>query len=234
MFWRNYYANRDKALIFPADNKEEGRSGYGQVVAIIRQDKLNFLHEQAQKFSITIFQMIMGIWVKILNEYIAKQDIIIGAFFPGRKKNCNDMIGLFTTCLGLRLCVGTATSLEDIFREVKKNCIQLNKYQDTNLREVFGYMQLKDLAKGELFKIVLNYHSNLDFTTLIIDKKIEVNTCDLSCEANSHPVNVSVYEFSNQLKTVVSYDKAQYSDEYMESIVLRFKQLIGDVLCRLS
>lgn len=224
-FWQHYYLNRKKPVTLPYQSTND--TGFDNKSLIIDGDCFIQLKKLAAKKSMTLFQVIIAIFSKVIYDITSENDIIIGAFFPGRTKKNGNLIGLFTTCLGLRIKLDNDADAEQFLESVRQSYGKIMEYQDTNLREVFGYMKLNDLIKGELFSIIINYHSNLSFSSVISDKNIQVTVNDIGVEPNSHPLNISVFEAQNSLKILASFDKAKFTKDFIKRLLNSFAEQIN-------
>ncbi len=229
-FWKKYYADRNKAVFFPMyQNRKTSERIYLTKEIILQEDTINHMQLYGKRNLLTKFQIILGIWGLVIAEQTNERDLIIGTFFPGRKNKSLDMIGLFTTCLGVRLQVKDTVLSSKYFNYVKQQCELIYEYQDTSIREVFRYLPFKDLVKGELFGILINYHSNLSFSENGIGGNINISLEDLSMEPNSYPLNISIYEYANKIKMNISYDINKYETEYVSDIAASFMNRISEL-----
>lgn len=222
-FWKKYYENRPRAVFFPTLKKVDLFNSLFRTKEIsLNEETINLMQQYGKKYSFTNFHIILAIWSLVIAEYTNENDIIIGTFFSGRKNNNFDMIGLFTSCLGVRLQIKEMMLSEDYFEYVKQQCQKLYEYQDTEIRELFRYLQFKDLMKGELFGILINYHSKLSFSEKFAGENVNVYLEDLSMEPNNYPLNISIYEYSNCIKINISYDTNKYEEDYLSAIAATF------------
>lgn len=229
-FWKNYYADRQGAVYFPMqNNKKITEHIYLSKEIILEHDVVKKIRLLGKQRLLTNFQIVLSIWGLVIAEHTGERDLIIGTFFPGRNNYSLDMIGLFTTCLGVRLQLKDDALSAEYLDYVKQQCELIYEYQDTNIREVFRYLSLKDLAKGELFGVLLNYHSDLSFTETYNDENIRISLEDISMEPNSYPLNISIYEYSNKMRINISYDNSKYDSNYVSDIVAAFMDKVSEL-----
>lgn len=211
------------------NNKKITEHIYLSKEIILEHDVVKKIRLLGKQRLLTNFQIVLSIWGLVIAEHTGERDLIIGTFFPGRNNYSLDMIGLFTTCLGVRLQLKDDALSAEYLDYVKQQCELIYEYQDTNIREVFRYLSLKDLAKGELFGVLLNYHSDLSFTETYNDENIRISLEDISMEPNSYPLNISIYEYSNKMRINISYDNSKYDSNYVSDIVAAFMDKVSEL-----
>ncbi len=225
-FWREYYANRKKAAYFlpdlsaSIDIQSDDVFEYNEI--IIDNTLLNDIKQFCRQNGCTCFQFILAIFAKILAEFGDTDDVIIGTFVPGRSnvkgKNLYRCVGLLTTCIGIRMFPKDNLDKRKYIQHVKRQYEDVLDYQDTSLREIFRYLRLPDLLKGELFKVLINYHSHIEITYNSPNGRCKLSLSDISMEPNRYPLNITAHEFSDKLSIAVSYASRLYSKDKIEEI----------------
>ena len=201
---------------------------------IIDYELLNDIKRFCSQNGCTCFQVVLAVFAKVLAEFGNTDDVIIGTFLPGRSnvkgKNLYKCVGMFTTCLGIRIQPNRIVDNCEYIQYVKRQYEHILDYQDTSLREVFKYLQLRDLVKGELFKVLINYHSHIIITHNSPNGRCELGPSDISMEANSYPLNITLHEFSDKLSIAISYASRLYSKDKIEAIKALVFTTIEDYL----
>lgn len=234
-FWKMYYRNRKKNAYFAPDLEDNIKIQPDDVFyskkIVIKKDMLDKIKCFCNGMQITCFQLILAIFGEMLAEHANTDDVIIGTFLPGRSnlhdKNLFGCVGLFTTCMGIRIQMDFERSKSEYLRYVKQQYEKVLDYQDTNLREVFKYLDLRDLVKGELFKVLINYHSYVNVSYDAPDGKLELRPVDISQEANNYPINITVHELEDKICVHIGYAIRLYSEERIEQVSTLFLRKIS-------
>ena len=230
VFWKKYYQGREKAAYFPMQNnaneKNTGHSIYNTKWISLEKNIIRKIQQSGKKYGLTCFQIILAAWALVIMWFTGRKDIIIGTFLPGRHKNYYDSIGLFTNCVGIRFLFESDVTQSSYLEMVKKQIRAIWDYQDTDLREVFRYLRMQDLIKGELFGIIVNYHSCISFSEDISGTFFHVAAEDISKEPHSHPLNITAYEYSEKIDINICYNTKFYDDNFIDKIIKKKKKSV--------
>ncbi|MDO5016121.1 MAG: hypothetical protein Q4E09_03845 [Eubacteriales bacterium] len=100
-------------------------------------------------------------------------------------------------------------------------------HQGANFIDVLKFQELNDLIKGDLFRTIFNYESEVAFNT---NKDIEIEVKDFSREQDLVPLYLRVISSSNEINFVYRFVVRTYSSSNIESLHQLYIEKIREVL----
>lgn len=237
LFWKAYYSGRKKAALFPTKARTDIRvlenDSFDNSLIILKGIDYGAIIECCNQNNITAYQFFLAVWGKSLQILSGMNDVILGTFVPGRPMddiNYYNVIGMYTNCLGIRLNDEGYKNRSDYLKYVKDQHLAVMEYQNTQLREVFQYLDMKDLIKGELFQVIINYHSmiRVKVSNHAHSQSIRVNSIDIGKEANTHPFTITIYEEKERFKINIKTINRLYSEDSIGKIYKIFRNVMTE------
>ena len=238
IYWRNYLANFNQLSTIPT-NKILISKQYENESYTLELDALLFnkLKSIASQFELTLNNVIQTCWGIVLCKYSNKKDIVFGNAVsgkPAKLKGIENMIGLFTNTVPLRLNISTETSFVEISQKVKNNFIDTEGYQYYPLNMIIeeSHLNLK------LFDHIIVYQNSpiyLNSVNNIKDKSFN-EVPDLFGQSN-YNLNVFINQ-SNSINIRFQYNSNYYSELFikrlMDHLVLVFEEVTKDPFIKID
>lgn len=233
-FYRHYFCGRKKAAYFPikhgqTENKVKDNDIFFNQDFIIHGDFFTKLHKFCRNIRVTHYWFLMGALAFLLYQYTREDDITIGTFMPGRnhqEEGYMKHIGLFTTCIGIRMHINSNDRIRQFLQNVSNSFKEVMSNQNISLEELYTSIDFKDLMKGELFKFIFNYITQISVKVKTNDTYTRITSRDISLEPNSYPLSVTAYENFNSIRININYVERLYSCDIINKIILDYQKVI--------
>ncbi|WP_342332931.1 amino acid adenylation domain-containing protein [Pedobacter sp. FW305-3-2-15-E-R2A2] len=184
------------------------------------------------RLGVTENTFIQSVWGLLLGKYNDRSDVVFGAVVSGRPADLDgveDMIGLFSNTVPVRIRVSPGMTFTDLLAAVQQESIAGSHYHYTQLAEV---QQQSELGSG-LFDHVLVFE-NYPVQQMVEQGVSQAQSLSLvSSEAGDEQTNydlVVTIHSGNEFELGLSYNKAFYDHSRMERMEGHLLQLIDQVL----
>ncbi|WP_342332928.1 amino acid adenylation domain-containing protein [Pedobacter sp. FW305-3-2-15-E-R2A2] len=183
------------------------------------------------RLGVTENTFIQSVWGLLLGKYNDRSDVVFGAVVSGRPADLDgveDMIGLFSNTVPVRIRVSPGMTFTDLLAAVQQESIAGSHYHYTQLAEV---QQQSELGSG-LFDHVLV------FENYPVQQMVEQGVGDGEglrfesasfTEQTNYGLTVTIMP-GEEIELIVDYDPCYYEHSRMERMEGHLLQLIDQVL----
>lgn len=228
-FWRNFL----KGIISPTNLSlkkieliDEDFSIPEEIELVLDENTSTILRDKAKQNDITLNTIVQGAWGFLLSNYCSNNDVMFGAVRAGRYstiEGADSIVGLFMNVLPMRIKVEHHIDLLSWLKSIRKQQMEIRKYEHTPLINVLGWCQV---PRGtQLFDTILIF-DNYDLTLKLQEKGGKwLNREFRLYEKTIYPVAVYVYA-DKKIKIKIAYHSKIYSASDMELMISRFGNIL--------
>ncbi|WP_342332930.1 amino acid adenylation domain-containing protein [Pedobacter sp. FW305-3-2-15-E-R2A2] len=183
------------------------------------------------RLGVTENTFIQSVWGLLLGKYNDRSDVVFGAVVSGRPADLDgveDMIGLFSNTVPVRIRVSPGMTFTDLLAAVQQESIAGSHYHYTQLAEV---QQQSELGSG-LFDHVLVFE-NYPVQQMVEQgagdgEGLRFESVSVS-EQTNYGLTVTIMP-GEEMELIVDYDPCYYEHSRMERMEGHLLQLIDQVL----
>ncbi len=231
-FWRKYLRNRPRSIRFiekkgtPLNYEKDT---FGTVKFEIKEEVCDRLRELCNKHRFTEYIFILSALSLLLKNETGEKDIIIGSHMPGRNSSrINQLIGLFTTALPIRINMQRERNVVDFIDDNSKMFTEVLQYQETSIWDIMRYLDFEDFKKGALYDVFFNYEILYKNKISYDQRTISIHALDKTVEV--YPIYFRALDMGDKIKFDVVYNETLYTKKYIEGLVGKFNECISTML----
>ncbi|MBD1379486.1 non-ribosomal peptide synthetase [Metabacillus arenae] len=188
---------------------------------IIQEKDRKCLEEMARNQDVTLFSILQGLWVLLINSYTDQKDIVIGSVMSGRQpelKGSENIVGPFINTLPIRVTLQASDTVESIIKRVQKEQSELSLYEYTPLFEVQKVSELEpDKSLFDSIIVFENYPFNSD---IFSSEELGFSIKDFNVEEKSNfPLSIAIIPYENSLVLRLHYDSSIFSQDEIEKML---------------
>ncbi|WP_168898084.1 non-ribosomal peptide synthetase [Bacillus sp. ISTL8] len=199
---------------------------------IISDEKRKSLEELARKQEVTLFSILQGLWVILINSYTDQEDVVLGSVMSGRQpdiRGAESIVGPFINTLPIRVRMKSSNTLLSVIKDVQKEQSELSQYQHTPLYEVQKVSEL-DSDKPLFDSIIVFENYPFDFN-MFKEGNIGISISDFQVEEKSNfPLSLAIIPFEDALVLRLHFDSSVITVTEIEKMLDRMARLVEAAL----
>jgi len=164
-YWLGLLKGEIPQLCLPTDNQRPAKPRYkGRTLGFkMEPDQLQELYQHARDEGVTIFMLLLGIYLVMLARLSGREDIIVGTVNAGRSHvDMESIVGMFVNTLVLRNRVDPAKTFADFLQDVKTNTLEAFENQDYQYEDLVEKIAANKKLKRRVIFDVLLVVGNID------------------------------------------------------------------------
>lgn len=232
-FWKKYYVGRKRCNQIAGDLCQRSRSKPDDIFEdyVITKD-IEWVQEYIQRIAnkrITLFEVLICAWAKLLSCYSGVDDVIVGTYLPGRiikQHTFYDSLGCYLNAIGFRFFFKENEDILEVIDRFRKDYALSEPYQYVSYFDVANQLDKSDLLKGELIGTMFNYVTFDEFCVEGIDIRIK----EIGLEPETHPITIKIFDYANELVIKLKYNSNIYSKEFIQEIMDKYMGIVCSVL----
>lgn len=232
-FWREYYLDRKRIVQLNPNGvlqseKIKSDDVFSDYFFSVDKNLKLAISSFCQRLCISEYYFLFYTFAYLISSYTNQDDIVVGTFLPGRGIDSFDgnIIGTLLTSAGVRFkyddrpIVSQIKESFDSFKRVLEN-------QCINSMDTLKYLDKKDLKKGDLFKTVFNYESQIEMEN---KDGYNVTVHDMSREQSFVPLYLRVFSTKSEIKFIFRVIDRVYERDFIESFFRKYHILIAETI----
>jgi len=222
-FWEEYLKgyvqkeiiNKDFNLV---EKSQNGAHFYDEFTS----KETKALKQFAQQQKSTPHNVVISVLNILFHKINDLNDIVIGTVNSGRNlADISTMIGMFVKTLPLRVQLNESTEFLSLLRQVQKNMLLMDKYQDYPSK----------LKKEILFDLLVTYQNpDFSFQNAIKLDNMELKYVPADTNYSRLPLLFNFFESNKRLKLDVSYNSNKFEEITIVFLVTTFKKLLFQII----
>ncbi|MGA9378561.1 MAG: condensation domain-containing protein, partial [Phormidium sp.] len=216
----------DKNLIRDKGKEEEN---YNEYPFKLSQEVTKKLLSLAQKYHLTLNNLVQGAYALLLSRYSGENDLVFGATVSGRPTTLDrvdSMVGLFINTLPIRTQISGDAELLSWLKNLQSQQIDQEQYAYYSLADI---QSISDIPpQMPLFESILVFENYpIDASTSETKKTLEVG--DLRCfERTNYPLTV-VINPESELSGRIIYDTSRFAEDAIARMIGHFQTLLTEI-----
>jgi amino acid adenylation domain-containing protein len=231
-YWLEEFADHVPRLKLPTDFPRPDRQSFeGSSTGLtIAAAETNALKTMAQEEDVTLFMLILAIWVVLLSGLTGQEDIAVGTPIAGRRHaQLQETIGIFINTLVLRNYPTKEKTFKQFLQEVKQKTIAALDNQDYQFEDLVNKLvKTRDVSRNPLFDVMFTLE-NLDIP------KIEIPGLKLKPYDYKNPgkswmdIVLQGYDNGTSISFTCYYDSKLFKKETIDRFMKYFREIITTV-----
>jgi amino acid adenylation domain-containing protein len=163
-YWESTLKGAPMLLEVPADHPRPVQQSYeGSYVELVLDAKLT---ERVKAFSqrngTTVFMTLLAAWAALLSRLAVQQDVVIGTPTANRGyAEIEELIGLFSNTIALRLELSGSPTVRDLLQRVKQQAIAAQHHQDLPFEQVVEVARpVRSIGHTPIFQVMFIWGNN--------------------------------------------------------------------------
>ncbi|WP_164689690.1 non-ribosomal peptide synthetase [Herpetosiphon llansteffanensis] len=227
-YWKNQLAGELPVLALPTDRPRPAIQTFkgGRHTFWISGELTNQLNQLSQQQQATLFMLLLGAWVGLLQRYSGQNDIIVGSPIANRnRRELEDLIGFFVNTLVMRVKPANDPTFLELLAQVREVALGAYAHQDLPFEMLVDAVQpTRDLSRSALFQVLFvlqnvaigGSHSGLD----ILEDVASPSKFDLT---------LSMVEFDNGLRATIEYNVDLFDASTIERMSQHYVTLLNSI-----
>ena len=171
------------------------------------------LQDIVQQHHVTLSTMVQAAWALLLSRYSGEKDVVFGVTVSGRPgsfSGVENMVGLFTNTLPLRLQILPQQQLIPWLRQIQQLMLELQDYSYTALVDIQAKSELP--GRRLLFESIVVFE-NYPVDSSLLDEGSSLQLGEIEAfDRNNYPLTVAVTP-SNELFVKIIYDAVRFEED---------------------
>ena len=171
------------------------------------------LQNIVQQHHVTLSTMVQAAWALLLSRYSGEKDVVFGVTVSGRPgsfSGVENMVGLFTNTLPLRLQILPQQQLIPWLRQIQQLMLELQDYSYTPLVDIQAKSELP--GRRLLFESIVVFE-NYPVDSSLLDEGSSLQLGEIKAfDRNNYPLTVAVTP-SNELFVKIIYDAVRFEED---------------------
>ncbi|MEH2290127.1 non-ribosomal peptide synthetase [Nostoc sp.] len=171
------------------------------------------LQDIAQHHHVTLSTIVQAAWALLLSCYSGEKDVVFGVTVSGRPgsfSGVENMVGLFTNTLPLRLEISPQQQLIPWLEQIQQLMLELQDYSYTPLVDIQAKSEL--LGRRLLFESIVVFE-NYPVDNSLLDEGSSLQLNDIeSFDRNNYPLTVAVVP-EDELQVKIIYDSVRFEKD---------------------
>jgi amino acid adenylation domain-containing protein/non-ribosomal peptide synthase protein (TIGR01720 family) len=222
VFWRKMLADFTEPTVLPIQSHVAQTSAYTRKQFTLTTETT--LQSLARNNRLTTNTLIQGAWSILLSRYSRQQDVVFGVTMAGRPTDLVDAdkrVGLFINTLPARVKLSPENSLESLLKAIQKQQIEVRQYEYSPLIKV---QQWSGIPAGQsLFETIVVFENYPALTTT--NSSLVVQNIRYT-EQSNYPLSLLVVPEHQNLRFILVYDRAIYSDTVIERLLSHLQTIL--------
>jgi len=208
--------------------ESSGAARYGEIELVLRSSAGERLHKLARRLKLPLNVLIHAVWAACFVEPHAPADVLIGTVTSGRPAalpGVEELVGLFTNVLPLRLTLSRENSVRECLERVAATLLELREYEHSELDAIARAAELKvrDLQQL-LHRRTLVFLNTPDFTP----DAAQSMPLELELRGAQAHLDVALRAYvtpGDELRWKLRFDRTLTSERYARSLLARVQHL---------
>ena len=240
-YWRAYLDNYGSVASVPFKTNPTTDDIYleSKNTLTIEGDLYTRLNRLCSEIGVTHNSFMQAVWGYLLSRYNNTRDVVFGSVVsgrPGELEGVEDMIGLFTNTVPVRIRYNDTDTVLDLLRRVQQGSVLNSEHHYLNLAEV---QSQSDLGMNLLDHIMVfeNYPAQ-DIIRENVGKARGQNGQEAIIafvdvfERTNYDFNIMVFPSPRLLRVEFKYNQQRYYKDLMENITDHFLNVVGQFVDR--
>ncbi len=229
-YWKRHLAGVKPYLDLPTDHPRPANPSHqGGILASEVDAQTTLLARQlASGEGSTLFMVLLALWAVVLARYSGQRDLVIGSPLANRPHpDTEDLIGLFTNTVALRVDLAGEPTLRALLGRVRHVCLEAQAHQDLPFSTVVESLALeRDLSREPLVQVQFVLHNNELPVFSAPGLSAQVLDLDAGNATSKQDLLLSVTERSEGLRLSLEYASDLFMPGTAERILGHFVNLL--------
>jgi len=231
-YWKRQLGGGLPVLELPSDHARPAAQtfhGAGEVT-LLPKALAERLQNLSQQEGGTLFMTLLAAFKILLHRYTAQDDVIVGS--PNVVRNhaeTEGLIGFFVNVLVLRADLSGNPSFKELFRRVRKICLEAYAHQDVPFEKLVEHLQPERRQdRNPLFQVMLNLLNFPDFHCDLPDLKVEL-TVENGLQSK-FDMTLYVTPTSQGIQLNLVYNADLFASARMVEMLAQYQQLLEQIV----
>jgi amino acid adenylation domain-containing protein len=160
-FWETYMKGLEAPTLLPFvtgnNERNKGEGNFKHQSLIFDREFSQQIYDYTQRYHVTAYTMVQGIWALLLSVYNGTKDIVFGATVSGRPADIkyDKKVGLYINTLPFRARVDDKLTVTDWLLQLQKEHVRAREYQYTALTKIQKWTGVS----GDLFDSIIVFRN---------------------------------------------------------------------------
>ena len=206
----------------------EAEPGYSKREKFVGRELTMQLEEMARGQQVTLNTVVQGAWAILLSRYSGREEVVYGVTVSGRPAELagvEQMVGMFINTLPVRVKVNDQARVEDWFKEMQREQVEMREYEYSPLVQVQGW---SELPKGvPLFDSIVVFENYPVSKTLLERRDRNLVIRDVTYNSkNNNPISI-VGVPGRELLLQIQYDCGRLDSATIDDLLSDFETLLS-------
>ncbi len=230
-YWLSVLSGEIPSIDLPTRKKRpQKKTFYGKSLGTYISPKIiSKLQSFAKDRGGSLFMGLLAVSKVLLYRYTGESDIVIGNPIAGRDHaDLEDQIGVYINTLALRSRVDSDSSFTELYDQIRATTLEGLEHQmypfDKLLEDLNGK---REASRSPIFDILINY---LGVSEISKEGITGENIQDLGEKMTLLDIEIDFTELKGGVDFIIRYNSDVYEHEMIESFMLHYKELLGELL----
>ncbi|MBQ4803344.1 amino acid adenylation domain-containing protein [Aquimarina sp. MMG015] len=227
-FWKTYLLDFNQVSEIPFKNIEYDNIAYKESKErlSIEGELFDKINELCQANGVTLNSLMQSVWGYLLSRYNDVNDVVFGTVVSGRPgdlKGIEEMIGLFSNMIPVRLSYERDATSVDLIYQMKENSINCASHHYLNLAEV----QSQSAIKKDLINSIIVFENFPIQERLNQSDSVDINVESVGgTDQSNYDFNLTILPTVSSIKINFRYNETKYDSNGIKLLVSHFYRLL--------
>lgn len=231
-YWREHLHHAPGQILFPTDYiRPQQPTLRGQRLAVCLPAPLvNALRLLARREGVTLFIVLLSAFQVLLYRYSGQEDLVIGTNVANRfPEECEQLIGLFTNMLALRLKPKAATHFLDLLQHSRQVVASAFAHQELPFERLVEELHpRRTLQRAPLFQIMLVQQPPQRNAPLFA--RLQLTLQEVDTGAAPFDLVLSAEDQGEELRLTAHYSADLFTTQTVTQLLHHFQNLLENLL----
>jgi len=234
-YWMQQFSDTIPLLNLPLDYpRSEVRCGDGDIIEWqLSRQWSQTLKEYAQKRDVTLFMVLLAVFVTLLAKYSGQEDFVVGVPSAGRgHADLENIIGMFVNMLPIRNRPKPDITFRHLLETIKRNSLDAFENQYFQFDQLINKLNLQgDTSRNVLLDAVFQFQNadNIDYTLIEGEYPLQIVPSDIRHKVAHFDLYLAAYEGKEAIGFYIEYSTTLFKRETIEKMTKYFVELLEQV-----
>lgn len=231
-YWLNEFSAEIPILNLPLDfERPKVQSFEGNFLRFVlnpmlTQDLIKF----CRKHDVTLYMFLLTVFGSLLSRYASQEVLIIGSPIAGRiRTELENMVGIFSNTLALKLNIPHSSSFQDVLLSVKQRTIEAFENQDYPFEQLVEEVNtVRDIRRNPLFDVFFAFQ-DMEKSKFQLDD-VQVDNIDIELKNSKFDLSLNAWEKNSSILYEFEYCTKLFTQPTIQRMGGHLRELIQAAL----
>ncbi len=231
-YWVSEFSGELPVINLPYDfPRPLSQSFEGKTVTLYSGSIREKIKNIASENSATEYMVLFSAFILLLNKYSGQDDLVVGTPIANRIDiNTENMLGMFTNTLAIRVQLPPDATYEDCLMLVKKKCLKAYRNQEYPLEKLIEELDIeRDISRNAIFDVMFSFQDTNNQINAVDELKA-INQNREENKLSKFDITLAVDSIANEYIFYFEYCSRIFEEKSIQILAEHYCSLLNDIV----